>query len=186
MASAYSAASNSDTLLLEGTNIPYENGTWNKQLVVIGIGFNPNKINPRHSQITGTSASNFFISSGGNGSRFFGLDFPRALVFGSTISNYSFSDCIFQAGNSMSSQTGCSNISFTNCIFTSGANNFDMTVSSPGYTNFLFTSCVFNGWFEGNSNAVGIGVLTIDHCLFLNGSLCLSSIRNTVVQNSIF
>ena len=186
LASAYTAASNSDTLLLEGTNIPYENGTWSKQLVVIGIGFNPNKINPRHSQITGTSGGNFFIGSGGNGSRFFGLDFPNVLAFGSIVSNYSFSDCLFQARNSMSQQIGCSNISFINCIFTSGSNNFDMTSSSPGYTNFLFTSCVFNGWIEGNSNAIGIGVLTIDHCLFLNASLCLSSIRNTIVQNSIF
>ena len=186
LASAYAAASNSDTLLLEGTNIPYEIGAWGKQIVVIGIGFNPNKSNPRHSQIRGTSGSNFSINSAGNGSRFYGIEFSIALAFGSSVSNYSFSDCLFQAGNAMANQTGCNNISFTNCIFTSTSNDFDMSGGTPGYANFLFTSCVFNGWIEGNSNPIGTGVLTIDHCLFLHGSLCLSSIRNTVVQNSIF
>lgn len=42
---AYSDASIGDTLLLEGTDIPYEFGgdldPWNKSLVVIGIGINP-------------------------------------------------------------------------------------------------------------------------------------------------
>ena len=41
---AYSIALSGDTLLIEGTNTVYQApAPWAKQLVVIGIGFNPNK-----------------------------------------------------------------------------------------------------------------------------------------------
>ncbi len=181
LAAAYTAAANGDTLLIEGTNIAHTapSPSWQKQLVVIGIGFNPSKLNYRLSQISG-----IFINSAGNGSKFYGINFTADVQANSIINNYSFSDCSFSATFRFNGQANCSNLSFVNCIFTGGGNNFDANGGPANYSNVLLTSCVFNGWIEGNSNTTG--TLTVDHCVFLNTSLCISSIRNSIISNSIF
>jgi hypothetical protein len=79
---------------------------------------------------------------------------------------------------------GSSNLSFVNCIFQSTGVCVNAAGGAANYTNILFTSCIFNGNIEGNSNTTG--TLTVDHCLFLHGSLCISSIRNSFITNSIF
>lgn len=180
LVAAYTAATTNDTLLIEGTNIVHATPSpWAKQLVVMGIGFNPTKTSYRLSQISGITCN-----SSGNGSRFYGISFTASCNVNSIINNYTFSNCNFSGTFSINGFVGSSNLSFINCMFSSGSNNFDGPGGASNYSNILFTSCVFNGWIEGNSNTTG--TLTVDHCLFLNSSLCISSIRNSVISNSIF
>src|SRR5688572_32818164 len=78
---AYSAATNGDTLHLEGTNVSYFLGCgtfWEKSLTVIGIGFNPQKQNPRLTLIRNTDChSCLHLRPGANGSKFYGIVFTK-------------------------------------------------------------------------------------------------------------
>ena len=76
---AVNASSNGDTMLIEGTNIPYGldcHARWNKSITVIGIGFNPQKDNPRKVFFSITCGPDWFvINNGGNGSKIYGIEF---------------------------------------------------------------------------------------------------------------
>ena len=76
---AYNAASDGDTLILEGTNIPYifpSANYWSKQLTVIGAGFNTSKHNFKKTIITQNTWSYAFpLGYLPNGSSFYGISF---------------------------------------------------------------------------------------------------------------
>ena len=188
---AYNASANGDTLLLEGTDLPYEygNGTnqWAKQLVVIGIGFNPAKSLPKKSKIQGIGATNFPLGFGGNGSNFFGIEFSTEVIGNSSLSNYWFFDCAFNNRVHFIGITyeTITSFSFINCVFRANGSGYNVS-SSNGFSyaqvsNFTFTSCIFtmNIYLFGSSNNL------VDHCLFHTTSAVeLNSGINT--QNSIF
>lgn len=177
---AYTAASNSDTILVEGTNIVYAMpNPWAKQLTVIGIGFNPNKVNPRRSQFASCT-----LNSAGNGTNFLGIEFTNAIQLNSAINNYTFKQCLFQTIVNFSGSV-ISNIAFTNCVFNSGGADYNAQGNAATYFNVSFTSCIFTGYIEGNSNTSGS--LSVDHCLFLGtGSQYISSLRYAVFSYNIF
>jgi hypothetical protein len=196
------AGSNSgDTLYLKNTNIPYQiadcDPAWNKALCVIGIGFNPNISNPKKVQLSYYDACNFGqsnqifgISSGGDGSKFYGVEFIAEVGAASAISNYTFEDCIFYNTVNLSSYYS-NGVSFTNCVFKlnstfagQSANNL-LIPSALQAASIAITNCIFNGSINGNNNTVSS--LSIDHCLFLsiNGSP-LINIQFATIQNSIF
>ena len=188
---AYNASTNGDTLLMEGTNIAYTfGGEWIKSLVVIGIGFNPQKANPRLTFIT-TLTMNSNVNSGGNGSRFYGIEFTTVTVgAGASIANLLFENCSFYDNfrfpTQFNTQTA-SNIVLRNCIFKQ-QNNSNINFS-PGQilmTGVLVTNCIFNGYLNGNSNTVSTPI--IDHCIFLinDGSTVLRNFTNATFTNNIF
>lgn len=190
---AFTAATTGDTLLLEGTNTNYHlayGSRWNKQLTVIGIGFNPQKQTPQRSQITNnTSEYNFYAQAAGSGSKFYGIEFMNAssasIVFidGGTFSNYLFENCKFNAEFRFNGQTA-SNITFKNCIFDFD-NSLTVSFSTTPNSNILFTSCIFDGFVQGNSSIQLSS--TFDHCLFLSTTqVALQNMQNTVIKNSIF
>ncbi|MEO8086330.1 MAG: hypothetical protein ABI763_05900 [Bacteroidota bacterium] len=186
--SAYLASAATDTLMLEGTNIAYTVSNainWSKQLVVIGIGFNPAKFNPRQTLINGLGNTTIVLNSVGNGSKFYGIRFTAAsLALNSTISNYTFEDCMFDNTLNFIGQSNLSGITFRNCIFLLNGVNYIAGATSNPYSNIVFLSCVFNGYIDGSGNT-NSGV-TVDHCIFLSTNNALNNLQNSVIRNSIF
>ena len=188
---AYNASSSGDTLLLEGTNIAYTySGEWIKSLVVIGIGFNPQKANPRLTYITSLTI-NSNASSGGNGSRFYGIEFTTVSVgAGASIANLLFENCSFYDNFRFPTQFNyqtASNIVFRNCIFKSqNGSNINFSSGQILMTGVLVTNCIFNGYLNGFFNTVSSPI--IDHCLFLinDGSASIRNFNNATITNSIF
>lgn len=190
---AYNAAANDDTLMFEGTGLNYTlSQTFNKRLVIIGIGFNPNKQNPLLTQIdraTGDGSAYIALGASANGSKFYGISFTgtsagNSFVLFSSFNNITFENCRFVARFSFNNQTG-SNIIFKNCIF-DGDNSENIALGSSAVTsNILFTNCIFDGYINGNSN--NFITAQIDHCLFLSTSqVPLQNVRYFNISNSIF
>jgi hypothetical protein len=191
---AYDASSNTDTLLVEGTDAVYGSnvtGQWAKNLVVIGIGFNPLKQNPRRAKfshfINCCNPNRFTFLSGASGSKFYGIEFTFALLNHEFISNITFEDCKFNQDCSFTN-LGTSGIIFKNCIFSSGSG----IIFSPSgsHSNILISNCIFDGIvntyaIHGDSNP--FLVLTVDHCLFLcDNSVPFRNLKNALIKNCIF
>lgn len=192
---AYNAAINGDTLMLEGTNIDYSLGSvsWAKSLAVIGIGFNPQKQNPRRSRIVKAFnyENNVRLENGGSGSKFYGIEFVgiqynRCVILGANCSNYIFENCRFASNIEFNNQTAF-NFIFKNCIFDNNNNPNITFSSSAANTNIVITNCVFDGYLQGNSNQYIS--LVVEHSLFLSTSqvpfqnLQYATIRNCVFMN---
>ncbi|MBL0065651.1 MAG: hypothetical protein IPP38_11695 [Bacteroidetes bacterium] len=139
---AYTAAADGDTLLLEGTDIPYEYGSgsqyWTKNLTVIGIGINSQKDNYKKSIIHGTWSGTFKIS--GLGSRFYGIVF-ETVIDGRNSSNLSFYNCLFK--QPVVFQSPGPNCSFVNSVFES--TDDDIQVVSDAQSPISLISCIVNG-----------------------------------------
>lgn len=189
----FDAAVNGDTLLIEGTDILYNFTTcqqWNKQLVVIGAGFNPQKTNPLRTKFGNISCYGYVLalSSLGNGSKFYGIEFMtgpyvRSIHCIDNTSNYVFEDCkiigLFTFNN-----YAVSNFIFTNCIFDYD-NNICLNLVGSTTTvvsNILIQNCVFDGKIEGANNPYLTAI--IDHCVFFNGGF--SNLSSAIISNNIF
>lgn len=166
---------------------------WAKQLTVIGIGFNPQKQNPRLTKVYSTSstATSVSISTAGSGSKFYGILFTgydanyNSVVFSQSVSNLVFENCHFNSVCGFNNQI-VSNILFQNCVF-DGNNGWNIFCSASGSANssIVANNCIFDGAIHGGANPAL--QLTVDHCLFLrtdNGPLV--EVSNAVVKNSIF
>jgi hypothetical protein len=186
---AYNASSANDTLLIEGTDIAYFVNTtkWDKKLIVIGIGFNPQKQNARRTFFTQFSdvSGVFSLNSGASGSRFYGITFDYKVRFEQNVSDLAFEDC--QIEEFQFNGKTAYNIAFRNCHFNSDANNNLSFSGDPiSNTGILISNCIFDGYISGNSNSALSAV--IDHCLFLNpsGNIVLNNCLNFSIINSIF
>lgn len=184
---AYDAAVNGDTLMLEGTNMDYffNCGSFSKSLVIVGSGIHPQKQNPGVTRFFGSSCSgaNYF-TSGMSGSRFYGVLFTTAIYFQSSVNNLVFEDCLFESSFNFSGFPS-SNIAFRNCIF--NANNSTVVsfgASNNFISNLIFTNCIFDGFIEGNGNQ--LVTMLVDHCLFLSTYINFNNVFNATVSNSIF
>ena len=186
---AYNAAVNTDTLLVEGTDITYSipncNVGWNKSLTVIGIGFNPQKQNPRRTYIGQTDnccCGEFVIRSGGNGSSFYGIIFSSGFRLRGTMNTLTFEDCRFDGIFYFDNNTA-SGFSWKNCVFNNdNARAIEFSNSSVIISNMLISNCVFDGYIEGQNSP--FITLLIDHCLFLGNTF--SQLHFAIIQNSIF
>jgi hypothetical protein len=189
---AYNAAvSGQDTLLVEGTNIPYtftnpNCGPWAKNLVIIGVGFNPQKQNPRHTQLGCIDVCNgdTKIANAASGSRFYGIEFTCDIQLVATVNNLVFEDCRFNNGFNFNGNAG-SNYIWKNCLFiTQNSQNIRFGNGSSN-SNMLVTNCIFNGYLS-NDNPTSNLSLTVDHCIFLNTTGSFTNIINALIKNSIF
>ena len=172
------SASGGDTLLLEGTNINYSfSGSWSKPVVVIGIGFNPNKTNPKRSiiQINGLA-----IVNSGSASKFYGIEFNQGFVLSQAVGDLAFEDCLFDALFNINNNYAI-NFTFKNCIFSScptcnrNTGNFNLALDGIQNLNFLFTNCIFDGWIEGQLNTVSTVICLILGLTGLKGTHAVSS-----------
>ncbi len=192
---AYTASANGDTLILEGTNLNYFiNEYWNKSLVVIGIGFNPQKQNALRSRISqawpGGGVDMVGLQSSAGGSKFYGIEFTGTyggvnIQLSTATNNMLFENCKFN-GFVTFAGLSANNWVFRNCIFDSNnALNVHLSVTTSFIFNILFTNCVFDGYVEGFNNP-NVN-FTFDHCLFLTTTTTtFSNLQNATVRNSIF
>jgi hypothetical protein len=193
---AYNAATNGDTLLLEGTNVQYNNyagsvpnSPWNKSLTVIGIGFNPQKDHPRKTRIgnnahTSYLPAGFYIGASGSGSRFYGIEFAVNVYSYGTLNNLLFENCDFNGFYDFNGYSA-SGVAFVNCIFDAdNTTNVSLGSTSNSLTNVQFLNCVFDGTVNGDNNTIG-GML-FDHCLYLTSLNPFSALHNALIKNSIF
>lgn len=192
---AYTSAASGDTLLLEGTNLNYSiNEYWNKSLVIIGIGFNPQKQNAKRSRILQAWAGPVDMvgfQTNATGSKFYGIEFTGTYNGGVNIqlstatNNILFENCKFNGFVTFASLSA-NNWVFRNCIFDSN-NAFNVHLSSTTslISNVLFTNCVFDGYIEGYSNP-NVN-FTFDHCLFLTTTTTtFSNLQFATITNNIF
>lgn len=189
---AYDSASSGDTLYLEGTNIPYTYSTvytyqgFNKQLTLVGTGFNPNVFPAKRTIISRlgaySSEANFF--SGSSGSSFFGITFSERVQIQSSGISLIFEDCSFSEFVDFTGNiTG--QLTFRNCVFTDNNSTNISLPNSAAVTILLFNS-VLNGSIEGSNNSNS--TVLIDHCVFLLGQISVGvfrSLRNADISNSI-
>lgn len=191
---AYNAASNGDTLLLEGTDIDYSHNyasTWDKSLTVIGIGYNPDKQHPRLTRIAHFFYSwngRFMISASGSGSRFYGIYFVGGdgIYLDGAVNNLVFESCRFAYEFRIQGNT-ISNLSFTNCVFDGdNATNFSIGGTGNVVSGLMFTSCVFDGRIDGGSNNPYVSMI-VNNCLFLSTTTAsFYNVRYPTISNSIF
>jgi hypothetical protein len=187
---AFSAAVNGDTLLLEGTNIPYNlsncNADWNKALTVIGIGFNPDKQLPKKTQISATPCYDYLrITAGGSGSKFYGIEFITTIgTANQALSNLVFENCKFNSHINFEAGP-TTNFAFRNCIF-DGDNQFNLKFgTSSASANGTVSNCVFDGYIEGGNSP--LASVLIEHCLFLSSTLnAFSNLHYATISNNIF
>lgn len=186
LAAAYNAASNGDTIKLEGTAIEYDHGSisgFAKSLVFIGQGINTQKQLFSSSKIGkvstgGGSGGSANINFGASGSKFYGIEFTGGTS--NDLSIYTtgiyFENCKFSRNVYMNN--GAANITFVNCVFSETVNITSATVTTIAYNN-----CIFNNNVTG---AVATASVMFDHCLFLNTGNTFSSATNYTIKNSIF
>lgn len=201
---AITASAVGDTLIVYGSPNAYAFSSctgWYKNLVVYSSGFNAQKQNAYRANFVGDNCNNvgssFRIDPSGNGTRFYGIEFPNGVRFtesSGTMQNYTFEHCKFNNLVSLEkvgqyTVLSSNNIVFSNCIFDYdlGANlalgNFT-TVT----TNLLITNCVFETYILG-STSNGSHTVTVDHCVFLytdNGTPLFFNVYNFLIKNSIF
>jgi hypothetical protein len=183
---AYVAASNNDTLLLEGTDIPYFlacGNRWEKNLVVIGIGFNPQKQNPRRAKIRETDCwGEFRLGNSADGTRFYGIEFNAVATEGQVL-NFLFEGCKFNIVFDFWC-FGSTGFVFRNCVFD---RNNDMNIGYGGcgaVWEGVITNCIFDGYIEGSSHPYTS--LLIDHCIFLKSNAPFNNVYYAQVQNCVF
>ncbi|MBL0046878.1 MAG: hypothetical protein IPP32_02100 [Bacteroidetes bacterium] len=194
MDAAITGSNAGDTIMVKNTNISYQiidcDPAWNKAFCVIGIGFNPNVSVPKKVQMSyyevcnsGASNSKFGLSAGGNGSKFYGLEFIVEVVAASNISNYTFEDCIFYAPVNFGGFSA-NGVTFKNCVF-KGTGNDNLIISPAQQATIVITNCIFNGAVNGNNNVVSNVIF--DHSIFLSTiGNPIANFQLTTFQNSIF
>jgi len=185
---AYNASGPGDTLIMEGTDVPYfmECGqAFNKPLTLIGIGFNPNKQIPKRTKIRLTDCwGELRILTGASGSQFYGIEFINNVWSqDQTLSNMLFEDCKFNTHCNF----GCApanNFAFRNCIF-DGDNQVNIRMGEcNNAATGIIANCVFDGFIEGYGSPF-ISV-TIDHSLFLRSSIVFNNLYYAQITNNIF
>jgi len=186
--SAYDAAEDGDTLIMEGTNVNYiwnRTVDWDKSLTVIGAGFNANKPLFRKTFIESSHTSyRIQIGSNGSGSSFYGIVYKTGIGQAGATNDLTFEDCEFQeyfnTGNEITT-----NLIFRNCIFNDN-NGYNMILGNGAAIAVLVSNCVFDGYIHGNNSLENI--LVVDHCLFLrSGSTgAFYDVKNASISNSIF
>ena len=186
--SAYFAAQNGDTLLVEGTGMVYNLGNSNiaiaKSLTIIGEGFNTEKQSFKRTMFNGFSSSDFRITQGANNSKFYGIYFTANVTLQVTLSNITFEDCLF--GSTLNIiDVDANNITVRNCVF--DGNNIEAIKWGGAQVSLTMTGCIVDGYINGQNGANAD--FTANHCIFLQNSSTISTltdVKNAIITNCIF
>ena len=183
----YNASDHGDTILLEGTDIPYylnNHQYFDKRVTVIGIGFNPEKQIPRKTILSTTGFGVFYFRSGASGSSFYGVQFSHRLQLDHNVNNLVFEDCSFSSDFNFNAKSS-TNFAFRNCVFDND-NNANVYIGAGNQSCVgTFTNCIFDGFIDGQEGQLVSA--TIDHCLFLNtSSNAFLNLYDAQIKNCIF
>ena len=149
-----------DTLLVEGTDIPYFltfNQRWEKSITVIGIGFNPQKQMPKKTKFRFTDGLGLFLlRPGAAGSRFYGIEFTSRVELETgqgAVNNLVFEECWFAIDFYIGPNTSSTGFIFTNSVFyNDNTQNFFIENSQPSAGTF--NNCIFDGHINGSSSPI--------------------------------
>jgi len=168
IADAIAAASAGDTLLITGSATNYGNVTVNKQLTLIGVGYNPPGVK--------TSLENIRCTTGSSGSKFIGL-YLNSWFYPSYVT--ANSNILIERCQIFGTQPGeaIDGLIIKNCVIDNGI------YMSSSWTNVLITNNLIKGNVHGGTSP---SVLISNNVFSNSGSLSLYSIQYAVVSNNIF
>lgn len=168
---AVAAVASGDTLLIHPTPTSYGSFTLNKKLVIIGGGFNTQKINANYSQfgvITIVPAS--------SGSKFFGLRIHQVNASGAgAYDSLQFENCYVSSYILFLSSEYPTNFLARNCVLD------DVHLSNIVNSSATFLNCIF----EGTGPRDNSGDLVVSQCLF-QGTSHLTGVSGAIIQECIF
>lgn len=169
---------NGDTLLVHPTATVYSTFFLSKSLVIIGGGFNENKVLPYYTQV-----QQIFLSAGCSGSKFYGITITSGIStsgFGPVANDLTFEDCYLPNSGSLSFTDNFypTNLVVRNCIM--GQINLGNVINSSA----VFINCIFTGF----GPYISQGSLVVSHCTFIAtyGSSMLGNVQNAIIQDCIF
>ncbi|MCF8256447.1 MAG: hypothetical protein K9J06_02780 [Flavobacteriales bacterium] len=174
IAAAITAASNGDTIYIQGTNINYGGFSVNKSLTFIGSGHNPQNQNSSRSLV-----NTITLLAGSNSSKFYAL-----VMLGNISSSAAISD-VTVARNHISGSiylsSTCPNWRVESNIFAATGQNM-YGGNTGGTNNWYVVKNVFNGsidYFIGSYNY-------FFNNLFLRNAQSFIGMSNCYVYNNIF
>lgn len=171
---AVDAAMAGDTIYVNGSAIGYNGASFNKRLVLIGAGYNPD--GPQNLS-TSIPSSNFSLNAGASGSIITG--FRLCGISGSVNNIQIFRNFLgFGCGGLVLNING-SNWAISNNIFNNG------TIQVNNSSTIVIQNNIFSGNGIAISNQPSI---LIDHNLFFgtNTNTSLTSVQNAIISNNIF
>ena len=194
---AINTASPGDTILISPSPAYYQAFTIDRQLTLIGAGWDTTSGNTTGTQV----ASPVIISGTGDG-----VILRNILIVGAVYNNAVFrvqsgasnvlvEECWFQ--NTLSSEndnTGCvsidgADISFVKCCFwrPNLAAQYGRGLSVSGVSQIIIQSCVFSHCYVSIYCPTTSSNITITHCIFdqYNGSYVFNASAYGIVQNSV-
>ena len=181
--SAYQASSNGDTLMVMGSSVNYflSSASWNKNIVVIGSGYNSDKQLFQDVKLHHTiSGSNYFYI--GQSSKFLGIRFVNYVNLSADVNGLDFEACKFDFDFWTNSKV-ISNLKFINCVFSNGGSNYKSDLDAANFV--YFSHCVFSGILTGSNNNFNSDI-SFDHCIFLRSGSSFTNMYNAEINNSIF
>jgi hypothetical protein len=169
---AITASANGDTIYVHGSSVIYSSFTLsNKNVVIIGPGWSPNKQIP----LTAMVAGGIIGGTGSSGTELQGLDFTASVSInaGANVNNLRIMRCHFRP--------------FTHFIF-------DASAAAATYTGYLFEG----NWFENSSirnevpghtfnNFILQNNLFFENATVLNGNINnLQNVSNFLIDHNLF
>lgn len=179
---AQSAASAGDTIIVHGSNTPYDIDEITKPLTLIGPGYylgqiEPNEIASNHTAIIG---NNIKVSS--DNVNLIGLNFRNAAI-------------TVEASNVTISRSFLGSVTFNT--------SFDVNEPNHSLTNFVIENNVITGGVNCSARVSNIVIrnnilsfiggasddqqpMLIDHNTFTSNSIALSRVQNSAISSNIF
>jgi hypothetical protein len=175
---AIAAASNGDTIYVNGTQYTYSDFTVNRKLVIIGAGFN---VANQFNLISAVNNIYFFKDAGINdasGSIVTGFKIGLLSLASSTLTITNIKLFRNQIANLDTYPNGVSSWSIYNNIVTGLINGRN------GSNNIVIQNNIFyGGGFVANFNQPSV---VVDHNLFINVNNSLSGLQFSIVTNNVF
>lgn len=167
-----------DTIHLPGGIIPYAGITIDKELTIVGAGYDQNGVPVTQKTIV-PSVSNvsFEIAANASGSSFHGIDFEEDIEFLTAVSDVSFTRCEIQnVALDLPNLVPANGINFHQCVFRQAP-------SLGEATNVNITNSVITSYVGVTGNASNI---LVKQCLFLNAVFTLGQPSGITYQNNLF
>ncbi len=182
---AFNAASNGDTIMLEGSPDIYNTGfSFNKKLIVKGPGFFLGENPGISANKLPAIISSLSFYAGSNGSVIIGVSFNSTIYFTTETSNITFRRCSIPSTNW---GTNTENITFSECYFLSGYTNIG--TQSYQLTNLVIWNCIFNGTISitgpGSTGEFINNVLNSNNITIPNGFVMKNNILFTTEKTNV-
>jgi len=182
---AFNAASNGDTIMLEGSpDIYFASFQFNKKLIIKGPGFFLGENPGISANKLPAVISSIGFYDGSKGSVLIGVTFDASVYFYNGSSNITFRRC-YLSGTSWGNSN--ENITFSECYFMSSSTNIGS--GSQQLTNLVIWNCIFNGTISitgaGSTGEFINNVLNSNNITIPNGFVMKNNILYTTERTNV-